>query len=112
MADHNLEVLTMSEEYMFDNQSLVLAYDDFDNFIGVFVTYPGETFSKAELLDFFQNEARYMVVANAPLSENSGFLREPNSSGLAKQIQEFIERAANEGLEDDEIVCYIPKYLH
>ncbi len=101
-----------SEEFLFENQSLVLAYDEYNKFIGVFVTYPGEAFTKAELLDFFQNEAHHMIVADSPIPKEEGFVRDMDQSSVARQLKDFIERAADVGLEEDEILCYIPKYLH
>lgn len=106
------ELIMQDEEYLFDKQTLIVGYDDHSRFLGILVTYPGEAFTKAELMDYFHDLAEYIVVADISFPNGEMDLKAYDKDAILEILRETVERAAENKLTDSEITRYIPKYLH
>ena len=96
----------MIDKYHFEEQHLILAYQN-ERPVGVFITYSGESFTKDELLDYFEEAAPTHLVAK-PM---------PAQYGKAETMEDLLkiqeEIAANiEDVEQSEDAIIIPKTLH
>lgn len=95
------------QEFYFKDQGIIFAYAG-NNFAGVLVTNPDETFTKTELMDYFEDaNADYLVAAN---------LSEWFYSGSEDEVQErlefLIDLASNGDTTHLKILYRIPKHLH
>ncbi len=100
------------EEITFDKQTLIVGYDNTAGFLGILVTYPGETFTTTELMDYFYDKADYIVIADINFPETEHDLRGYDKEEILEILRETVERAAENRLSETEIKRYIPKYLH
>jgi len=95
-----------NEQYYFDEERLIIAYNN-DQFAGIFVTYPNETFTKRELLDFFrESNPTYLIAAKLPEVED--ITPENYRSKLSHLIEELCVNDQT-GLD---VEFYIPRTLH
>lgn len=94
------------QTFYFDEQSLIIAYHN-DIFAGLVLAYAGETFTKTELLGFFEGtNPTYLISANLP---DVGMLTPGNyQSKLTNLITELCEN--NQSNLD--VNYYIPTTLH
>jgi len=96
----------VNERYHFDEEHLIIAYNN-DQFAGIFVTYPDESFTKRELLNFFQeSNPTYLIAAKMP--EIDDITPENYRSKLSHLIEEL---CANDQTGLD-VEFYIPRTLH
>lgn len=93
-------------EYYFSEEKLIVAYAG-AQFAGIFITYPDETFTKDELLEFFQDVSpTYLIAAKLPEVEN--LTPQNYHSKLSDLIVDLCENDTS-GLD---VEYYIPKTLH
>ena len=96
-----------NQEFYFEQQSIVFAYSG-DHFAGVLVTYPGESFTKKELLDYFEEaEPDYLVAANLAEWFYTG-----DEDEVKDRIQMLIEMAMEGDTSHLSVLYHIPKHLH
>lgn len=94
-------------EFYFEEQGIIFAYNG-DAFAGVLVTYPGESFSKNELMNYFEEaDADYLIAAN--LSE---WFYSGDEEQVQQRIQMLVEMAMDGDTDHLNILYRIPKHLH
>ena len=103
---------TKDEVFHFDSQHIVVAYV-YDEGAqkelvgGVFITYPQESFTKKDLLDyFFQINPSYLVAVKVP-----------NVEGLTMEnyqikLEDILTRLYDNKLDELDINYYIPATVH
>lgn len=95
-----------NERYHFDEERLIIAYNN-DQFAGVFVTYPDESFTKRELMGFFrETNPTYLIAAKMP--EMNDISDDNYHAKLSKLIEEL---CVNDQTNLD-VEYYIPGTLH
>ena len=96
------------KQYHFDEERLIIAYNH-NEFAGIFVTYPNESFTKRELLNFFEGtNPTYLIAAKLPEMDNDDITPENYRSKLSHLIEELCVNDQT-GLD---VEFYIPRTLH
>ena len=96
-----------NESYYFPEHHVIVAYDFEGEPTGIFMTYPDETFSRQELLGYFQDvHPSYLIAAEVP--EVDGLTKNNYHSKLSDFIMDIYENS----LDDLDIKYYIPSTLH
>lgn len=102
----------MSETYYFPENHLVVAYenDGFgggDRIAGLFMTHAGETFTKHELLAYFdQVQPSYLIATEVPEVEGL------NMNNFHSLLSDLIVDLTENNLDNIDIRYYIPRTLH
>jgi hypothetical protein len=101
-----------NEVYEFDEQHIVVAYK-YDNTIeeervcGVFITYPGEEFTKRELMDyFFLVEPSHLVAVELDYDESL------NMDNCMDKLEELIDKLYVSDFSGLIVNHYIPATIH
>ena len=101
-----------NEVYQFDEQHIVVAYvyDDIiqeDRVGGVFITYPGEEFTKEELLDyFFIVQPSHLVAIELEYDESL------NMDNLMDKLETLIDKLYVSDFSGLTVNHYIPTTIH
>lgn len=93
--------------FYFDKQSIIVAYKD-NVFAGLIVMYPGKTFTKTELLDFFEDtHPTYLIAADLPeLNE------EITPNNYYTKFTDLICELCKNNQSNLDVNYYIPRTLH
>ena len=100
------------EVYQFDEQHIVVAYvyDEVtqeDRVGGVFITYPGEEFTKNELLDyFFVIQPSHLVAVELDYDESL------NMGNVMEKLEDLIDKLYSSDFSDLNVNHYIPATIH
>jgi len=99
--------MTANDSYYFSDHHVVVAYDYTGQATGIFMTYPDETFTKKELLDYFGavNPA-YLVAAEVPEVEGL------TQNNFHSKLSDFIADLYENSLDELSVKYYIPSTLH
>lgn len=107
-----MTVPTTKEVYQFDEQHIVVAYV-YDEIInaervgGVFITYPGEEFTKEELLDyFFVVRPSHLVAIELDYDETL------NMENVMEKLDDLINKLYDADFTDLPVSHYIPSTIH
>jgi len=99
--------MSPNESYYFPDQYLVVAYNYYGQASGIFMTYPNETYSKQELLDYFEEaQPAYLIAAEVP------DVGEVTQNNFHSKLSEFIEDLYENSLDEADVKYYIPSTLH
>ena len=96
----------------FDEQHIVVAYvsdlhSKIDRVGGVFITYPGEEFTRQELLDyFFTVEPSHLVAIQIP------YMEDLNMDNYVDKLEGLITKLYENDLDDLNVTHYIPSTIH
>lgn len=107
-----MTISTKNETYQFDEQHIVVAYvyDDIiqeDRVGGVFITYPGEEFTKQELLDyFFVVQPSHLVAIELEYDESL------NMENFMDKLEDLINKVYESDFTDLTVNHYIPSTIH
>lgn len=92
--------------YHFDEQHLIVAYMH-NRFLGIFLTYPDESFTKEQLLEVFPSTApTHLVAAKVP------GICDLTPENYQAKLEDVIGNLMDNNLDDLDIQCYIPRVLH
>lgn len=95
-----------NEQYHFDEECLIIAYND-DQFAGIFVAHPDETFTKRELLSIFrESNPTYLIAAKLPEMDNV------TPENYLSKLSHLIEKLSVNDQTDLDVEFYIPRTLH
>ncbi len=103
---------TKNETYQFDEQHIVVAYvyDDIiqqDRVGGVFITYPGEEFTRQELLDyFFVVQPSHLVAVELDYDESL------NMENFMDKLETLIDKLYASDFSGLTVNHYIPSTIH
>jgi len=97
------------ENHHFENPHLIAAYSN-ERFIGIFVTYPEETVSTEDLVDYFSVASPTCFVAE----EIPYFDEELTTENYMVLLEDMIEKFMDSKFSDLGRIglLYIPKTLH
>lgn len=94
------------KQYHFNEEHLIVAYNN-DQFAGIFVTYPDESFTKRELLDFFrESNPTYLIAAKLPAIDNI------TPENYRSKLSHLIENLCINDQSGLDVEFYIPRTLH
>ena len=100
----------MPESYYFPENHLIVAYENDgtgDRIAGLFMTYADETFTREELLSYFESvQPSYLIATVVP--EIEGLTMNNFHSLLSDLIVDLTEN----NLDNIDIRYYIPRTLH
>lgn len=103
---------TMKETYQFDEQHIVVAYKydeiiEEDRVCGVFITYPGEEFTKQDLMDyFFIVQPSHLVAVELDYDETL------NMENVMDKLESLFDKLYASDFSDLTVNHYIPSTIH
>jgi hypothetical protein len=107
-----MEIPTKNDVYEFEEQHIVVAYK-YDEIIeeervcGVFITYPGEEFTKQELMDyFFIVQPSHLVAVELDYDESL------NMGNVMEKLETLIDKLYMSDFTDLTVNHYIPSTIH
>ena len=100
-----------NETYYFPDQHVVVAYeyDGFDQAraMGIFLTDADETFTKQELLGYFDEvDPAFLIATGIP------DVGEVTRNNYHSKLSDFILDLYEKGVDDTDVKYYIPSTLH
>lgn len=103
---------TKNQVYEFNEQHLVVAYvyDELiqaDRVAGVFITYPGEEFTRNELLDYF-----FMVNPSHLVAVELQYDASLNMDNCMEKLEDLIDKLYASDFADLTVNHYIPATIH
>ena len=107
-----MTISTENETYQFDEQHIVVAYifdeeKQEERGCGVFITYPGEEFTKQELLDyFFLVQPSHLVAVELEYDENL------NMENFMDKLEDVIVQMYVSDFTGLTVNHYIPSTIH
>ena len=97
------------KSYHFEHEQLIVAFDQADQFAGIFVTRSDEEISKSELLDFFYDRPpNYLIVAELPQVDDE----ELTAENYLTVLEDLVEDLRKNDISSLDIEYYIPKTIH
>ncbi len=103
------------KQYHFDEERLIIAYNH-NEFAGIFVTYPNESFTKRELLNFFEGtNPTYLIAAKLPNIDginpyDTHSIEDFNN--YHSKLSHLIEKLCVNDQTGLDVEFYIPRTLH
>ena len=107
-----MKTQSKNEVFEFNEQHIIVAYvyDELiqqDRVGGVFITYPGEEFTKHELLDlFFQVDPSHLVAVELDYDESL------NMENCMERLEDLIDKLYDSDFSDLTVNHYIPSTVH
>src|SRR5210317_211 len=104
--------VSKNEVYQFDEQHIVVAYvyDDMiqqDRVGGVFITYPGEEFTKQELMDYF-----FIVNPSHLVAIELDYDESLNMDNMMDKLENLIDQLYDSDFTGLTVNHYIPTTIH
>lgn len=97
------------KSYHFEHEQLIVAFDQSNNFAGIFVTRSDEEISKSELLDYFYDRPpNYLIVAELPHVDDE----ELTAENYLTVLEDLVEDLRKNDISGLDIEYYIPKTIH
>lgn len=88
-------------------ERLIVAYDQSDNFAGLFITYSIDDLTDEELLEIFEGrQPNYLIIAAVPEVEGL------TVDNYMDQLEDLIGELRENNTSNLDIDYYIPKTLH